>query len=453
MPSWGHAASLSRRAALAGLIASAAGFALLGPRGVTERTGGRVVLNYWEKWTGHEGEAMRRVVDEFNASQERIHVRYFSMAGIDQKALVAIAGGTPPDVLGMGNFSIPPYAEADALLPLDELAAEAGLTRERYAPAVWPMLTHRGKLWGMVNTCGALALFYNKALFREAGLDPERPPRTIAELDEFSARMLVEEGRDIARAGFLHTEPDWWSWFWGAFFGGSLYDAASDKALADSQENIRGYQWVQSLPRTLGVDRVLRFQSGFGSYGTPENAFLSGKLAMVNQGPWLANLINVYKPDLDYGVAPFPVDAGLYDAAAPIGLLDSDVLVIPRGCRHPRESFEFIAYTQRREVIEFLSKAHCKNSPLAESSEEFLRGHPNKAVAVHNAVASSPRAFIFPRTRTWEQYVKEFNAAMHGMWRLEQPAETALAKVQKAAQAQLDEAARQRVLRGKAPAA
>ncbi len=446
--------AITRRAALTALSATALGYALLGPRPQRHRADGRIVLDYWEKWTGHEGEAMLRVVNDFNRSQDRLWVRYFSMGGIDQKAMIAIAGGNPPDIIGMGNFSIPAYAECNALEPLDELANDAGIKQENYARAVWPMLTHRGKLWGIVNTCGSLALFYNKTLFKQAGLDPDRPPRTIDELDEYSARLTKENGKDLTQVGFLHMEPDWWTWHWGYYFGGSLYDETTNRALASSDATRRAYRWVQSYPERLGVDRMLRFQSGFGYYGTPENPFLAGKVAMTNQGPWLANMIKQYRADMDYGVAPFPVEASLYDPSAPIGLLDSDVLVIPRGAKHPRESMQFIAYTQRPDVVEYLSAVHCKNSPLAHSSERFVKDHPNRSVAVHAAIADSPRAFVFPRTRTWEQYVAEFNAAMARMWTLREPADIALASVQAAAQSELDQAAerrRRRVMKSERP--
>lgn len=447
------AARVSRRAALGALGAAGVGFALFGPRPERRRDDGRIVLDYWEKWTGHEGAAMQRVVDDFNRAQDRIWVRYFAMSGIDQKAMIAIAGGNPPDIIGMGNFSIPAYAECSALTPLDELADDAGIRRENYAKAVWPMLTHRGKLWGVVNTCGALALFYNRTLFREAGLDPDRPPRTIDELDEFAFRLAKTDGRanldgrDLTQAGFLHMEPDWWTWFWGYPFGGSLYDEEHGTALADSDINRRAYQWVQSYPRRLDVDRMVRFQSGFGFYGTPENPFLAGKVAMTNQGPWLANMIARYRPEMDYGVTPFPVDGAIYEEDAPIGLLDSDVLVIPRGARHPRESMEFIAHTQQPDVVEYLSSIHCKNSPLASASAGFIKNHPNRFVEVHARIADSDRAFVFPRTRTWEQYVAEFNAAMQRMWTLKEDAAPALDRVQRAAQSELDLAAHRRAQR------
>ncbi len=481
---------ISRRAALATLGAGALGYAFLGPRPKKERTDGRLVLDYWEKWTQNEAAAMRLVVDRFNQSQDRLWVRYFSMGTIDQKSMIAIAGGSPPDILGLGNFSIPAYAESGAIIPLDDLAAKHGIRRESYAPKVWEMLTHaapsaarrargasdgpdssrrsddapdppshaRGLLFGIINTCGALAMFYNRALFRDAGLDPDRPPRTINELDaahraltRFEKSGVLTEAddgeADIARAGFLHMEPTWWTWFWGAYFGAGIYDAERNLATPDSPGNVRAYRWVQSYPAALKPDRLTRFQTGFGFYGTSEHPFLKGKVAMTNQGPWLANVIHQYAPDLDYGVAPFPVDESIYDPAAPVGLLDGDVLVIPRGARDPEASFQFIAFTQRPENIELLSAAHGKNSPLVSQSADFERGHVNRFVRVHSKVANSPRAFTFPRTRTWQEYQAEFDAAMQRMWRLEAPAAEALAKVREAVQAQLDRAAAARARR------
>ena len=79
------------------LVAVAAvGYVVFGPRPQVAGHADRIVLNYWEKWTGSEAQAMQRVVDAFNASQDRIHVNYLTMSSIDEKAMLAIAGGAPP---------------------------------------------------------------------------------------------------------------------------------------------------------------------------------------------------------------------------------------------------------------------------------------------------------------------------------------------------------------------
>lgn len=441
------AGQISRRAALGLLGASALGYTLLGPRGRSDAPAGRVVLNYWEKWTRHEGEAMRRVVDAFNASQDRLWVRYLVTSDIGQKTMIAVAGGDPPDLVGLYSFNVPPYAEAGALVPLDELAPRHGVRLEQYSPGVRPVMQHGGRWWACVNTCGSVALYYNKALFREVGLDPERPPRTIAELDECHRRLLRENGERIERVGFLHREPGWWSWLWGNHFGASVFDPASERATVDAPGNIAAYEWMQSYARELGVERVIKLQDGFGNYFTPENPFLTGKVGMIVQGPWLANLAKAFKPDLDYGVAAFPVVGGsamAVDERSPVGLIDTDVIVIPRGVRDPEACMEFIAWTQRRDMTELLAMAHCKPSPLLDQSEGFIANHPNRGIAVHDAILRSERAYIAPPTRVWASFKDAFDTSVQRMWRLEVPAAEALAALQGRAQEMIDRAADER---------
>ena len=69
-----------------------------------------------------------------------------------------------------------------------------------------------------------------------------------------------------------------------------------------------------------------------------------------------------------------------------------DVLVIPRGSKHKREAFEFIAYVNRPEVMEKLNRLHCKNSPRKVVSEQFIFTHPNPYIDIFNRLADSPNA-------------------------------------------------------------
>lgn len=454
MTAGNRAITIGRRTALGAMGAATLGFVAFGPRPRKSKSDGRIVLDYWEKWTGHEGDAMRRIVDDFNASQARIEVRYFTMSAIDQKALIAISGGDPPDIVGLWNFNIPAYAESGAILPLDEFAEQHRFVRERYTPTVWKLMHHEGRMWGAVSTCGSVGLYYNKGLFRSAGLDPERPPRTVAELDAFNEKLCSRDSRGrFERMGFIHTEFGWWSWLWGYPFGGTVYEPSAEvggvgRATAASPANVAAYEWMQSYPKRFGKDELVAFQSTVGQqYGTAQNSFLRGSVAMVVQGPWLANMVNAYAPDLDYGVVGMPVGDERLLGRGPVGLLDADVLVVPRGAKHPAESVEFIAFTQRPENVERLATAHCKNSPLAVSSESFLKNHPNCCVAAHDAIAKSDDAFLFPYTRAWPEYVSQFNSAVERMWRLESPAASVLEDVQRRGQEAIDRIGSMRVKR------
>lgn len=454
---------MTRRAMVGVLAALAAGFAAFGPRGARKRDGGRIVLDYWEKWTGDEGAAMQRIVDEFNQSQPRIFVRYLATAGVDEKSMVAIAGAAPPDVIGLYNYNVPLFAETGALHAFDELPGAEELTPERYSIGFRPFVTHpdkdgRVRTWAAVSSGGTLALYWNKAIFAEAGLPG--PPATIEEFNEYHRRLTVRSGRKLQRVGFIHAEPGWWSWNWGFHFGGRLWDAGTWKSELASDSNVAAYQWIQDHALELGVDEMVTFRSGLGNYASDLNAFLCGKVAMVLQGPWLANIIQSYhdraadaagRPRLDYGVVPFPTIASLRDDTRPVGAVESDIVVIPRGVREPEASVEFVRFLQRQDKMEQLALAHFKNSPLAVSSERFRKDHAergNKSLAAFDAIAQSPRSFITPRTRVWPAMKSEMDEMMEFFYRGAGTAREILTRVQGRTQNILDRHVEQRARRG-----
>lgn len=447
------------------LVTAGAGYAMLYRHAPDPLARGRVVVDYWEKWTGQEAQAMQRVVDRFNRSQDQIFVRYFTMSAIDQKALVAIAGGDPPDVIGLWNFSLPAFVESRALTPIDELIEafgeetarrlhdrlgtdDARIEQSRYAEAIWATMHHEGQLGGVVNTCSTLALYYDRAAFREVGLDPDAPPTTIDQLDEAAERLTTLDAKGkVERAGFLHREPGWWNWIWGFCFGGRLYDPIARRATTTDPANVAAYKWLQTYPDRYGSSRLTQFQSGFGGYNSTQQPLLAGKVAMSLHGPFLANVIETFAPEFDYGATPFPVEASLLDPARPIALLEADVLCVPKGAKHPGEAFEFIAFTQRQSEAESLARAHAKPSPLVDSGEAFFAGHPNRYAAMHTDLVRSERAFPKPPTRVWPQYEAEFNSTIDALWELRVTPEEALETIRVRAQQAIDLAETKRTRR------
>lgn len=412
---------------------------LLSPAGrcVAEAPGGRVVVKYWEKWTGFEADAMREVVDDFNSSQDRIFVDYSSVSQIDRRLMLATAGGVPPDIAGIWAGQLPAYSENNALTPLDSLAREAGISAADYIPAFWEICNHREHLWALPSTPTSVALIYNKKMFREAGLDPERPPRTIAELEEFNEK-LTKRGPDgrIITAGHLPEEPGWWSQLWGFWFGGELWDG-DRKITTTDPKVIEAFEWVESYPKRFGAHPLLAMRDGFGNFASPQNAFFTGRVAMILQGVWIYNFITNYAPaDFEWGVAPFPAvnDTTLKNTT----LVECDVLVIPAGAKHPREAFEFMRYVNTRGPMEKLCLGQRKFSPLKENSEEFLNAHPNPHIRTFLELAKSPNARIGPRMTTWAEYSADLRNAIGRIWSGKADTRTALQDVQERQQEILD---------------
>jgi ABC-type glycerol-3-phosphate transport system substrate-binding protein len=423
-----------------------------------------VKVVYWEKWTGFEGEAMQAVVDLFNSKEfknrdgKTIVVEMVTVSQIDRRLLTATAGGNPPDVAGVWTWMLTIYADKGALTNLDDYLIEAGIGKENYLPAFWDICQYKGKMWGLVSTPASVALHWNRRLFREAGLDPNKPPETIAELDLMAEKLtkielpgedapvsfyelkqrdnyqeLLKKGK-IVQLGFLHTEPNWYPWYWGYFFGGQLWNG-KDTITADAPENVLSYDWVRSYSLKYGVDNIKKFSSSFGVFASPQNAFLSSKVAMVADGVWLNNFIEKYAAGMDWAAAPFPSYEGkLKDVA----YVEADVLVVPKGARHPDEAFKFMSFVNSQEGMELLCKLQRKFSPLKEVSPDFYKGHKNPYIKMFRRLAESPNAFIKPKMVIWQEYEREMSFASELIRDLKENTKETLLEVRMTMQKRLD---------------
>ena len=105
----------------------AAGLLAFGPRGRHDIPPGRTIVRYWEKWTGVEGQAMQRIVDRFNQTEGVRHgiwVDYNALGDVDKRMLIAAAGGDPPDLTGLPDRFVAPYADQGAMQPHGGVTAE-----------------------------------------------------------------------------------------------------------------------------------------------------------------------------------------------------------------------------------------------------------------------------------------------------------------------------------------
>ncbi len=421
------------------ILAFAAALALAffsGCTGEKEPADGKVHVTYWEKWTGFEGDAMRDTVDAFNASQDRIVVELLTVSQIDQKTLMAAAGGIPPDIAGLWSNDVVSYAQKRAALPLDEYCEKHGITRSLFIPHFWDMCFYRGSLYAIPTTPATTALHWNKKLFREAGLDPDSPPRTIEELDAVAQRLTKREGGKIVQMGFLPAEPGWWNWAWGYFFGGQLWDGKS-RITCDSPENIKAFEWVQKYAREYGVEALQTFQSGFGNFSSPQNAFMDGKVAMEMQGVWMYNFLDKYAPEVEWGAAPFPHPKDRPDLANTT-VAEEDVVIIPRGAKHPDEAFEFLAFLATHKGSELLNLGQRKFTPLLNPTPEFVQEHPNPQIEVFIDLASSPNAVSSPHLSISREFTGEMANAFDEIWLCRKTPEQALRDVRVRMQKRLD---------------
>jgi ABC-type glycerol-3-phosphate transport system substrate-binding protein len=397
----------------------------------------RIRITYWEKWTGFEYDGIKSIVDDFNKSQDKIFVDLLTISSIEQKTMMATAAGVPPDVAGLFGPNVPQYADDNAVMRLDDLCQEYGIREDQYIPAYWKINTYQGHIYCLPTTPADTALHYNAEMLRAAGFDPSRPPQTLQQMDDMAAKITRKENGKIVVSGFLPAEPGWWNWAWGCYFGGKLWDG-STKVTANSPENIAGFEWVQNYSKKYGPAELQTFKSGFGNFSSPQNAFMEKQVAMELQGVWMFNFVNKFAPGLPMMAAPFPHPENRPDLAN-VTIVDADVLVIPRGAKHPKEAFEFMAYVQKQEVMEKLCLSHQKNSPLRNVSDNFWKQHKNPYIRLFDKLAYSKNAVTTPRTGIWTEYQGEMTAAFDSIALLQKTPKQALDEVNERMQKKLDQ--------------
>lgn len=378
---------------------------------------------------------MKHVVDTFNRSQDKIQVDILSVSGIENKTLMAVSGNIPPDVVGLYGPNVTQYADDHAVIPLDDMCREAGIKREQYIEKFWDIGVVRGKLYALPSTPATTALHYNRALFKEAGLDPDKPPKTIQELDEMATKLTKIDNGHVERTGFLATEPGWWNWAWGPFFGGRWWDG-KDTITSNCPENIAAYTWVQSFSKKYGASALSSFQAGFSNmFSSPHNPFMTGQTAMEIQGVWMYNFIHQFNPTLDWAAAPFPEASPSLPEPT---VIDLDVLCIPEGAKHPKEAFEFLKFVESQKGLEMLCLGQKKITPLKAVSPGFIEHHPNPFIKLFIKLAYSKTTVSTPKLGLWAQYGDEINNAFSEITLMTKTPKQALDDVKARMQPMLD---------------
>ena len=149
---------------------------------------------FWHAMGGPLGIVMNRMIDRYNAGQENYHVKSVNMGGYDtlaKKVLASLVANEAPDISQNYETLTKKFIRHNKIVCLDDLI-EADIAKggEDIKKDIIPVLlennTFGGKLYSFPFNKSVPVLYYNKDMFKEVGLDPNAPPKTLDELAEFS---------------------------------------------------------------------------------------------------------------------------------------------------------------------------------------------------------------------------------------------------------------------------
>lgn len=150
-------------------------------------------------------EAFQKVVDDFHKTYPKMKVEpdFATYKNLNEKLSTSIAAGIPYDVMVTGVGWVQPFASKRIFEDLGKYGVTPDVIKEKSISALIPAATYDGKLFAYPLLADARAVALRKSAFREAGLDPDKPPTSLAEI-KVAAEKLTKRDKDgnITRSGF-----------------------------------------------------------------------------------------------------------------------------------------------------------------------------------------------------------------------------------------------------------
>lgn len=346
------------------------------------------------------------------------------------KALTAVKSGDPPVTSILLSTDMFTLIDEDAIVPFDDLIKTADDRKwlSSFYPAFMENSQTGGKTWGIPFQRSTIVLYYNKDAFKEAGLDPNKPPETWTQMREYAQKLtrrdasgnVTQWGVQIPSSGF----PYWLFQALAIENGTNLMNQAGTEVYYDKPEVVGALQYWLDL-----VNKYRVHPPGIVEWGTTPKDFFERKVAMM----WTTtgNLTNVKNnAKFDFGVAMLPAEKR---RGSPTG--GGNFYIFKKSTPAQREAaFKFIKWitTPERAAQWGIDTGYVAVRPDAwktPAMEKYVAGFPAAAVARDQL----PFAKAELSTHDNQRVTKALNDALQAALTGTKPADQALKDAQREA--------------------
>jgi len=279
---------VSRRQFIAGTGVAGLG-ALAGCNGLNAITGGGsnadgdLTLDFWHVFGDELGSSLEEMAAEFSEQTDGVTVNAVNKGGYRQnlnQSLQASRAGDPPAIVQIFEIGTRLALDSDAFTPVGDLLPEDRIDLDDFLPSVLNYYRIDGTLNSMPFNSSNTIMLYNKTAFEEAGLDPESPPRSLADVRSAAETIVEETGMERGITWPNHT----WMQVEQQF-------AKQDQVLVNNENGRAGrptetnfasdagrnvYEWWKGM-----ADAGLYLNPGIEAWGEARQAFLTGKVPML----------------------------------------------------------------------------------------------------------------------------------------------------------------------------
>jgi len=323
--------------------------------------------------------AEKKIVDDqiakFKEKYPNIDVQIETIVGdYMQKLQTELASNTAPDIFYLDSMPAPQLMSSGVLEPLDDYIKKYNVDVNDFEPALLSAFQWEGKTYGLPKDFNTLALFYNKDMFKAAGIN--EPPKTWEELRNV-AKKLTKDGvkglvlsADLARFDAFINQN-----------GGSVYK--DGKVTLNLPENTQALDFYVSL---ITKDKVADTPQNMGE-GWNGDAFAAKKAAMAIEGGWMIPFLKEKAPDLNYGIAELPAGKQKSTMAFTVAY------VMNKNSKHKDEAFKLIEFLTGKEGQQFVVDSGLALPSRKSMQEGFKEKYPERAAFVDGASYAVPWQF------------------------------------------------------------
>jgi multiple sugar transport system substrate-binding protein len=283
------------------------------PSGDGSAAAGEVTITFWNTFTSSDRPAVEELVNRFNTAQAgKIKVDMTIQAGDvqSQKLLPAYQAGQGPTIVAADASEVPNFASKGVIQPVDDVYGADGLDAAKLPKASIDATMWDGKQYGVPFSAASSMLYWNKALFTEAGLSAA--PTSMDQLVEYAKKLTkYKDGAETTNQyGFVvpdHAAVATWAVLLESQGGSIVSDDRLRSTIGDEATVKAADFWVDAIVK----DHI----SPVGVSGVDgDNLFSAGRAAMIINGPWATT--GFTDAGVDYGIAPVPAGSATQTATA-----------------------------------------------------------------------------------------------------------------------------------------
>jgi multiple sugar transport system substrate-binding protein len=350
-------------------------------------SGQKVTLTFWNGFTGPDRPAVEGLVKKWNDTHPNVQIQMdiTPWDSLLQKLPSSLSTGQGPDLMGVSFTYMPQYAAAGYLKDLTPyMQAGSDLDPANFSQGLVDVMKYNGKFYGAPMNYATLLMYYNKDMFKDAGLDPDKPPATWDEWTD-ALKKLSKTGANGQQYGIgigeHDTIPNWPILMWGN--GGDVIKDGKP-ALSDPKSVEALKKWSDLVTK----DKI----SPTGLTGAEaDKLFETKKSAMDISGPWLTS--GFEKDGLNFDVAPIPAGP-----AGPVTLSDSVLMMVNDKSKNADQAVEFVKFWNSKDSQIYWSQGSgfpAARLDLAKDPEIAK----NKWVPKFAAVAPNARFYLPGQTK------------------------------------------------------